>query len=158
MANGFNPKRRTPAYLKAVVALRELEPGLRTCAYAEASADDCKGEWAQTAGLKKASGRDWWGRLIGLQPEPDRVYESLPRDDHVSLWTKDGKPAVYVSQPDNLGLGDLRGIVAACDRYGLDLSVSAGSWYFPGSTLMVEYRQAGKETPADSTAGHLRGV
>lgn len=59
-------------------------------------------------------------------------------NDHVSLWLRNGKPHVYVSQPYGLTLSDMRALVQFCDAHGLDAAVSARSWRFPGSTLLIE--------------------
>lgn len=58
--------------------------------------------------------------------------------DHVALWLRDGKPAVWTSQP----YGPLDGIVLAeaaeaCRELGLELTVSSGSWWYPGWTVLL---------------------
>lgn len=68
--------------------------------------------------------------------------EQLPGADHISEWIKDGKTEIIVSQPYGLSWRALKEIVSFCEAKGLEAEIDAGSWWFPGRTLVLEYRKA----------------
>lgn len=81
-----------------------------------------------------------WRVLIGKKPnlhEEDR----LPGDDHTELWVN-GAKQTYVSHPYHLTLETMREIVAMCDEHGLECTVDASSWYYPGGTIKLEWTKA----------------
>src|SRR5262245_39601587 len=64
----------------------------------------------------------------------------IPAGDHLSLWNKDDKPFVIVSQPYRLLYDDLKETVKFCARYGLRAEISAWpSWHSPGEILTILY-------------------
>jgi hypothetical protein len=68
-----------------------------------------------------------------------------PGADHSSLWNRDGKPVVFVTQPYSLGVDTMRELVAFCDRWGLDACVSAWpSWHYPAAVVTVEITRKGE--------------
>lgn len=136
----FNSDERTPEYLRAVAALKALPLDLRGRAFAEAEHEDLKAAVSKSLG-KTTKGRKSWRRVLGMNGKPG---DELPADDHVELWVK-GDKITYISHPYQLSLEKVRSIVEACDQHGLDAVFGGMSWYFPGSTLRVEYT---KRAPA----------
>lgn len=140
-----NKKDRTPAYDAAVKALKKVPPDLRDRAFAEAASEEARKIWAESRQVTPAKyGQQFWGRLVGKRrPTVTTRNDLLPADDHFTLWLKDGRPEVYVSQPYDLSLDDLRQIVAACDQHGLTVSITTWpAWHFPSRVMQVEYRRA----------------
>ena len=136
MSTRFNAN-PSPAYIAAVKALKALPLNERGAAFADAEADDLKAAMSQRLG-KESTGRKSWRRLVGKQGEPG---DQLPGDDHVGLWVNDGE-LTYISQPYGLTLDKLKEIVAVCEESGLKVTIGGGSWYYPGSTIVVEYTKA----------------
>jgi hypothetical protein len=104
-------------------------------------------------GLKRANGgqciqRLTQGRCYGGYPHK-RCACRPPAADHITLWNKDGKPAIYVSQPYGLSYKDLQETLAFCEAYHLNVLVDTWpSWHFPGHTLSLLY--TAKERPLHS--------
>ena len=133
------------SYLRALRALEELaeEEGSdavrRACA--DATWEDNKKSFVKSKGLREAKSQSI-ERLIGKHSKS--LLESpspavLPGDDHPSLWLKNGKPHVYISQPYELSIEDLKELVEFCERHSLNLHVSTWpAWHFPGSVLNVK--------------------
>jgi hypothetical protein len=72
---------------------------------------------------------------------PGRSCVHLPGCDHTSLWMKDGKPHIYVTQPYNLSIERLDEMFRACRRLGLTLRVdSALAWHDAGAVLIEVLR------------------
>jgi hypothetical protein len=82
-------------------------------------------------------GSEWW-RLLRRRSQgtyPDR----LPGDDHVSLWLRERKPEVYVSQPYGLTSDVAAEMLRAAEFYGLKFTISTWpAWWNPGAVLFVE--------------------
>ncbi|OPX83386.1 MAG: hypothetical protein A4E53_04661 [Pelotomaculum sp. PtaB.Bin104] len=143
----------SPAYKKAVAVLKKLaeDEGTDSAhrAYAEAVWEQCKKQYISKHGLKPSGGHPCVSRLIGRRcsalPGGGSSPCHIPGWDHVSLWLKDGKPEVYVSQPYSLSLNEMRNLVRFCDEYGLTVSVSTWpAWHFPGGVLTMEVRKANR--------------
>jgi len=63
---------------------------------------------------------------------------SIPAGDHLSMWTKDGTPFCFVSQPYGLGYYDLKDTLKFCARHGLRIEIDAWpSWHAPGEVVTV---------------------
>ncbi len=139
---------RTPSYQKAVASLQELAAaeGVNKAerAFAEAVSDEIRRR--ETEGLRESTSCciKW---LLGRRcyyhgGGNDRHACEPPATDHASLWNKNGKPEMFVSQPYGISWRQLRAIVAFCEAHGLEVSIDArGSWHFPGRTLRVTYRK-----------------
>lgn len=103
-----------------------------------------KRAWAEREGVvMSADGHACLLRLThedGGDRHPGRcVY--LPGSDHTSMWMKDGKPHVYVTQPYDLTLEALDDMFRVCRRLGLTLRVdSAIAWHNPAAVL-IEVRR-----------------
>lgn len=80
-------------------------------------------------------------RLVESPTEPLTDGTPVAADDHVSMWRspRDGCPIRFVSQPYQISLSEMRQIVSRCDQLGLEAMVSASSWYFPGTTVRIDY-------------------
>ena len=155
----FN-KKPSPTYLQALSAMHKLmeEEGgdfvRRACA--DVTWEDNKRIFAKREGLKEAktssierlTGKRSEKEIVRLFKESSQSLEDysrlsekpvLPKDDHSSLWLKDGKPYAYVSQPYQLSLNDVKKLASFCDEYNLDMLIEAyPSWHFPGEVLTVK--------------------
>ena len=99
-------------------------------------------QWAQKYRLKQSRGRRDWKRLVWRQSGD--FMEPLPGDDHTSLWYRDGKAAVYISQPYGIAAETLAKMQEACRVHGLAFDVSTWpAWHYPGSVLFVTWHRAG---------------
>ena len=65
-----------------------------------------------------------------------------PSADHYSLWSQNGKPYSYVSQPYHIEHEDLKSLYEYAEKNGLFVHVRADkSWYYPGHSLFVELKK-----------------
>jgi hypothetical protein len=65
----------------------------------------------------------------------------LPGADHSSMWMKEGKAHIYVTQPYDLTLERLEEMFRVCRRLGLTLRVdSAVAWHNPMAVLIEVLR------------------
>lgn len=142
-------------YKKAVSILKELEEkeGAADRAYAEVITKKREQFWTK-AGLKQSTGHDCISRLMGVQCNQHGVFLGtydwtkddkpcqLPQaNDHLSMWLKDGKPFLYISQPYHINFEAISELVEFCNKFNLHADIDAGrSWWFPGSTLSIEVR------------------
>jgi len=138
------------AYREAVDALRKLDLDTAERAFAEAVHDQWAAEWLESRNVTLSRGEQWVGPLLGKRGRYDDeggVREHIPGcEDHISLWNKDGKPALFVCQPYH---ADVHQLVHWCEERGLRASVQARrSWWFPGSTLLIEVSRPDEE-PGD---------
>lgn len=147
----FNRKPST-LYVKAADMLRKLAEaeGLdaATRCYAEAMADLRLQQFASK--YKPSAGHACLGRLLGKRCYQYRggrtdVPCRLPGSDHYNLWLREGKPFLYTSEPYGLLMEDVEEMLAVCKAHGLTFDISAGSFYFPGATLLVKVRRDGEE-------------
>ena len=82
-------------------------------------------------------GSEWW-RLLGRRSRGS-YPERLPGDDHVSLWLRERKPEVYVSQPYGLTSNVVAEMLRAAELYGLMFTISTWpAWWNPGAVLFVD--------------------
>jgi hypothetical protein len=160
-------ERRTPAYERAVGALKDLlqQEGL----------DDVERVFAEVASpaieatVSRGYARSGRGRhvcvhhLAGARCQEGRGRYGrcetayLPALDHLSGWKQGGRLTRIVSQPYGLRYVDVKETVKFCERWGLEADISAWhSWHFPGDTLSVMYRR--KEAAAKNTATQINGA
>lgn len=132
----------SPLYKKAVSILQEVQKiegsAARVCA--EVIHDQILQAFIKRNGLKPSNGARCVSRLLGKQCKYSLHPCTPPAVDHISLWNKDGKPHVYVSQPYAISWKNLQQIVDYCREHGLQAQISAESWHFPGQTVLLEYR------------------
>jgi len=69
-------------------------------------------------------------------------------DDHMALWLRGGKPAVFTSQPYAKDTADFRDLISEVagvfEEHGLNLEVDpAASWWFPGRTILIVVTKRG---------------
>lgn len=98
--------------------------------------------WAQREGVTAADHHFCLTRLTaeGCRRAGDTCHH-LRGADHTSLWMKDGKPHIYVTQPYDLSLKRLDEMFRVCRRLGLTLRVdSAIAWHAPGAVLVEVLR------------------
>jgi len=155
----------SPAYRRAVQALRALGESegveMVTPAFAEAAAPLRREQFQRIYRVKRTQGRDWVGRLLGkrydpiVEGNPSIAKFKFPGGDHESVWVRNGKPFLYVSEPAQIHLDKLREMVRFCDAHGLDVTITGWrSMWFPGANVAVVVRK--KET-ALSTGGGRNG-
>lgn len=124
----------TPQYLEAVRILADLDTYDR--AFGEVRAVRIL-ERLRRLGYRQSRGTPCAHRLVGAKS--CRVGDCLPPDaDHISLWSRDGKPAMLISQPYGLYTDALEGTIAFAEERGLSVLIDAGlSWHYPSVTLAV---------------------
>lgn len=96
---------------------------------------------AVTSGLRLSKGTKDVMRLFGKRNKVGDLPFQPPGSDHSSLWNQHGMPERFISQPYDLQMDTLREMLKFCDKRGLTLGVHGGSWYFPGATILVEFRR-----------------
>jgi hypothetical protein len=128
---------RTPEYRAAVAALMALDDDLRDAACAEVLARS----WRLRADWRYDSKRDelrWWGWLRGKpRPEIDRHAAKHRWRDHVECRQSADGARYFISHPYGVGHDDLRTLMQFCTANKLRCSIGAGSWYYPGSTVVI---------------------
>lgn len=65
--------------------------------------------------------------------------ESLPAADHLAEWEKDGKTTAITSQPYGISFSALKAIVRYCEQNNFEAEIDAGSWWFPGRTVLIVF-------------------
>jgi hypothetical protein len=115
-----------------------------------AESDRLMNEWASRNRLTRSKSNDW-RRLIGKRSH-NWSQMILPGDDHVTMWSRDGKPFCYVSQPYSLDDAEVAEMIAVAAQYGLDFYIlTHPSWHYPGACLTVLWLAKGSklwEAPA----------
>ena len=99
-------------------------------------------EWATVHGLRKSpvSNPCIW-RLMGKKCNYGKSHYCVPGGmglDHCSLWLKNGRPEVFISQPYQLSMQELDGLSEFCKRHGLTYSVSMRSGHLPKPMITLE--------------------
>lgn len=61
--------------------------------------------------------------------------------DHVTGWTRDGKPAVLICQPYGLHVDDIRQLADLHQEHGLKIRIDGTGWYGHGSTFLQLWRR-----------------
>ena len=144
-------KDRTPQYEAAVKALAGIpNPHL---AFAEAVSDIRLCEWVKAQGVTRAKGHICLAKLAGRKcpnerwspPWEDTDHRCLPKgSDHTSMWSRNGKPFLIVTQPYGLNSECLESMLASAKELGLKLWINGRpSWHFPGATLSVIFCRQG---------------
>lgn len=150
-----SPKERTPTYRAAIKAIRDLmeTEGADKAdrAFAEVMTEKKKEDFAKRHGVTRATGgicvRRLFGKrcTIGYPSDPFGTGHAClpPGSDHISLWNKDGKASLLVSQPYGLAYRTLKEIMAYCEKYGLEVRIDANPcWHFPGQVIGVIFQKA----------------
>lgn len=149
---------RTPAYQAAVDALQRLEEegGNTLAAYAEAVHESRERGFAETTGMRRATGHPCGVRLAGAgrcaQTPGSRPgapgWCRPPAADHAAMWLLQGKPACITAEMYDVAWATLAATVDYCRAHGLEADINAGrSWRYPGWTTTVRYTRAGVEVP-----------
>ena len=109
-----------------------------------------QGHWADPLGVQVDHERRyrWWdvanAHETGRRGRPEGWPESPPAWDHGSIWVRDGKPLVAVSQPYPWKLkGGIDELNSFADMCELKFRVSNyPAWHYPGSCWFIEWRAA----------------
>ena len=119
-------------YMETLAHLRGLlqEEGLDTVhrVYADAAGAAIKQDFREYRDLDKETAPG--ERQIGTLKNPP--------GDHFTGWTRDGKRMLLLSQPYHINGDDLLELAMGAKAHGLDLRISAESYYFPGKAILVE--------------------
>lgn len=103
-------------------------------------------EWAARRKLKQCRGRVCTCRLLGVRHRLVDYRNCLPPEaDHCSLWNKDGRPEILLSEPYPISLNKVRAMVEFADQHGLCFHIHADGFWFPSQTLRIEWTR--KEAP-----------
>jgi hypothetical protein len=57
--------------------------------------------------------------------------------DHVTGWTRNGKPTFLLCQPYELYPHDLKNIIEEAERFGVNVRIHGGGWYGFGTVAIV---------------------
>jgi hypothetical protein len=88
-------------------------------------------------GLKEIPFSQGYASFIGYEGDKPPAFPKYRFIDHYTLWEKDGKPTVLTLQPYGLSSTEITLLQAFCEKYGLEASVSARSWWNPGRALLI---------------------
>jgi hypothetical protein len=142
----------SPGTADLVDALAAHDESVRVYAAATAAwwREHTTGDWTRAGGticIQRVAGRRCMHR--------DFADCRLPGADHSTVWRDEEGRLIYVTQPYDLLHDSLAAMFAKCRDLGLELDVSAaGSWHFPGWTLLCVARLPGPPPPrAQRTAG-----
>jgi hypothetical protein len=111
-------------------------------AFSEAMREPNREMFAEKYGVKLSGGQRDVIRLLGKRGQYGYMDHRPPGTDHESLWNKDGKPAVFVSQPYGLTWETLQELVEFCKAKGLAFEVDTGGWHFTTACLLVTFFNA----------------
>jgi len=137
------------AAMKALSAVREndndLEPD-RT--YAVFAGTEMAKNFMKREGVGPVEGEHFCIRTLldgpsrgdrGCDYPPGCIFP--PGSDHHEMWQRDGKHVIYTCHPYNLSDSEMEELVKFCDEYGLECTITGGSWYFPTRTLLMLLRR-----------------
>lgn len=114
-------------------------------AFATGTRDILKEELAAMYKVKESKSMPCIQRLIKGACGITRQKEcecSPPGTDHPSLWNKDGKPYIFVSQPYALSGAALAKIHEFCEQNNLEVEVRTyPAYYYPSAVMTVIYRK-----------------
>jgi hypothetical protein len=136
-------QKQTPDTERAISALQKIfdhtSPRAAAATYATALNDRLLANWMKTEHVKQARGRICVHRLTGK-----KCTQSLdctpPGTDHATLWSKNGKPAILVSQPYSFGMEMSEMVNEYCKGHGLTYRIVAdSSFYYPAVTLLIAF-------------------
>ena len=96
----------------------------------------------------------WW---LLRRSAPDSGWAQAPGDDHTySLTFREGGERRYISEPYNLSLGEVKGMIAFAEKWGLDFVLDGKSRWYPGWTLRVVWTRSSTNS-ARQSARHGAG-
>jgi hypothetical protein len=113
-------------------------------------------EWAGWLGLKRSGRRKCLASLVrarcmsACRPDLDHplcalTHRNMTILDHLSIWNRDGRPAVLVAQPYGLRRDGLELLGQLEREHGLSVEVDALGWHYPGHVVRVEIWAPGVE-------------
>ena len=136
----------TPETEKAVAALQQVFDKLRAhgaqATYATALSDRFLEEWKRSQKVTQSAGKICVQKIRGKKCAlPYSQCECKPPGaDHATLWSKDGKPIFYVSQPYELDMATIEKMNEFCKKHEFAYDIYAeGAFYNPGAALMVVF-------------------
>lgn len=113
--------------------------------------------WANHLGVTKATRRaHWWPIVGGVSPKgtygmsPPRDWPATPPAwDHPSIWARNGRPIIAVSQPYPwLLTKQVEHLNEFASEYGFRFKVSNyPSWHYPGRCWFVEWKRQRRLRP-----------
>lgn len=94
-------------------------------------------QYMEEKGYKRSSRADIRRLITGIEKKWHIPWYA-PGDDHCSLWNKDGRAAVYLSQPYHLTMKDVQEMLEFAQKYELKFFINTyPDFHFPGSVLVV---------------------
>jgi hypothetical protein len=100
-------------------------------------------------GYKQSRGQACVHRLLGKKSCQHGADCLPPAHDHITLWLRDGEPAMTVSHLYGISDNDLKATLAYADEKGLSVYIDAGlSWHYPSSTVAVILTRKGEHHPS----------
>lgn len=140
----------SPQYLETVRMLADLDTYDR--AFGEVASSRIQ-ERLRRMGYTQSRGTPCVHRLLGKRSCRGERDCLPPDSDHVTLWNRDGKPAMLVSQPYGVFHDALKGTLAFAEERGLSVFIDAGfSWYWCGTTVAVILTRKGEFHPSKRRA------
>jgi hypothetical protein len=142
MSRHADDKAQTPAYRDAVAALQRLiaEDGHVQAAVADALEDYHHSIWVKNGYQPNYDRLNIWD-LPGVKNRPVNAYElrdQPPGTDHPVVMHKNGRPALYVSEPYDLDKRTVREMINFADGHGLSFRVeSVLGLHYPGRCFQV---------------------
>jgi hypothetical protein len=108
-------------------------------------------EWAEARGVKFSPSARCLHWIAGRRcPEICREgHMSRCGMDHLTGWTRDGKPAILVSQPYVQSAESIAALGAAAAEMGLETRIDGSGWYGHG-TICIEFYPKGHPPAGDS--------
>ena len=126
------------AALKVLLEAEDADRVRRACADATSKVNEKT--FAEINGLKKTANCSI-SRMM-LKPERDiserMALDCMPFIDHASLWLKDGKPAVFLSEVYQFDSRKSEALNSFCEANDLEWLISAlPSAHFPGAAVTI---------------------
>lgn len=123
--------------LKALKALIETQ-GLNVIqVIAEATSDLFEKKLIEARGYELSKGVHSVWQLLGQRNLTGRE-QPFPGEDHSAVYTKNGKPEMFITQPYDLCWEEIAAAVDFCREHGLRMNIKALSWHYPCGTVLVQ--------------------
>lgn len=108
---------------------------------ARTNSDIAVSAWLKRWGLKETTKHVCLHRLSGKKHQNFLECDYHGQDmglDHQRMFIRDGKPAVFVSEPYQMTHEQTQALMDYAKKYDLYVSISPGSWHNEGQCLHIE--------------------
>jgi hypothetical protein len=146
----FRNKNRSQCYEEAVKILHRLAKEESVDSVTEAYAEATSAEWnkiySEVNEVTQSQGQACLSPLLNgnrCKKTVHTVDEDCfpPACDHHKLWKKGKVYTVFTSEPYSLSYENLKDTVKYCEANGLRADINTFSPYYPGKTLLVQFRK-----------------